>query len=110
MHQVSENTTRLAQKHALQSLESSRSMEEVGKRLQTDNSLGVEIGQSLEESGKNVVDEAENFLETTHKLAKDNSIESFSECLSAHVDANNSHIKAVNEFLKRGRNLLARDK
>ena len=52
MHKISEQTAEAAQKHALQSLEQGKSIEEVGKRLQSDDLLEEEIGQSIEWSGK----------------------------------------------------------
>ena len=100
MHQVSQQTAQLAQKHALQSLEKGKLIEEVGKRWQSDNLLEEEIGQSIEESGKTIQEKAEDFLEKTQKLAEDNSVKVFSECLQAHVDANKSHIEAVSEYLR----------
>ena len=63
MHQVSPHAAQLAQKHALQSLEKGKSIEEVGKRLQTDNLLEEEIGHILEESGKTIQEKAEVFLD-----------------------------------------------
>ena len=100
MHQLSENIAQLVQKHALQSLKKGKLMEEIGRHLQTDALLEEEIGQSIVESGKTIQGKAEVFLEKALNLAEDNSVETLAECLQAHVDANSSHIEAVNEYLR----------
>lgn len=100
MHQIPQQAAQLAQKHALQSLEQGQSVEEVGKRLQSDDPLKEEIGQSIEASGKIIQEKAQEFLEKTQQLAEDGSVEVFAECLQAHIDTNQSHIEAVKEFQK----------
>lgn len=100
MHQISQETAQLAQKHALQSLEHGKSVEEIGKRLQTDDIFEQEIGQSIEGSGQTAQEKAQEFLAHTQQLAEDGSTEAFSECVQAHIDANQSHIEAVKEFQK----------
>lgn len=100
MHQVSQQTAQLAQKHALQALEQGKSIEEVGKQLQSNNLFEKKIGQSIEGAGKTIQEKSQYFLEKTQQLAEDNSTEVFLECLQAHVEANKSHIEAVRKYQK----------
>ncbi len=110
MHRVSKNTVLLAQKHALETLINSKSMEGVVSACQTTTFVGGgETDKSLEESRKNTQDKVNIFLEKTQKLAEDNSIKAFLECVSAHVDMTNSHIEAVNKFLRRKRHATTKE-
>lgn len=101
MHQISQQTAQAAQKHALQLLEQGKLVEERGLRLQSDNLLEEKTGQSIERAGKTIQERAQDILGHTHQLAEDGSIEVFSECVQAHVDANQSHIESVRELQKR---------
>jgi hypothetical protein len=100
MHKVSEQTIQAAQKHALQSLEHGKSVEEVGKRLQNDSQMEPEVSQSIEASGKTIQENAQEFVEKSQELASDGSTEVFIESVQAHVDITQSHIAAVKEFQK----------
>ncbi|BDA70996.1 hypothetical protein CAL7716_051620 [Calothrix sp. PCC 7716] len=100
MHKVSEQRIQAAQKHALQSLEHGKSVEEVGKRLQNDSQIEPEVVQSIEASGKTIQENAQEFVEKSQELASDASTEVFVETVQAHINANQSHIAAVKEFQK----------
>ncbi|OKH48547.1 hypothetical protein NIES2101_22255 [Calothrix sp. HK-06] len=100
MHKVSEQTVQITQKHALQSLEHGKLVEEVGKRLQNDSQIEPKVGQSIEASGKTIQENAQEFLEKSQELASDASTQVFVESVQAHINANQSHIAAVKEFQK----------
>ena len=100
MPQIPQQTAQVARKHALQSLERGKSLEELGKRLQSNDPLKEEIGQSIEESGKTIQEQAQKFGEKTQQLAESGSTEVFAECLQAHIDVNQTYIEAVKEFQK----------
>lgn len=100
MHKVSEQTIQAAQKHALQSLEHGKSVEEVGRRLSDNDKIEEEVGQSIEASGKTIQENAQESLEKSQELASDGSTEVFVESVQAHVNATQSHVAAVKEFQK----------
>ncbi|NMG22979.1 hypothetical protein [Brasilonema bromeliae] len=106
MHEISPQTVQAAQKHALQSLEHGKSVEEVGKRLQSDDQTKPEIGQSIEASGKTIQKQAQESLEKAQQLKEDPSVEVFSESAQAHINASQNHIEAVKEFQKQVRTHL----
>ena len=99
MHQISQQTAEAAQKHALQSIEHGKSVEEIGNRLQNNDQIAPEIGESIEASGKTIQKKSQESLKKAQELAENGSTKVFGESVQAHVDAIESHIEANNEFL-----------
>ena len=106
MHEISPQSVQAAHKHALQSIEHGKSVEEVGKRLQTNNQTKPEIGQSIEASGKTIQKQAQESLEKAQELKEAPSVEVYSESVQAHINASQNHVEAVKEFQKQMRTHL----
>lgn len=100
MHQISQQTVQIAQKHALQSLKHGKTIEEVGKRVQNNSPVEPKVGQSIEEGGEGMLKNAQEFLNKTQKLASKRSTKAFTESVQAHINTTQSHIAAVKEFQK----------
>ena len=98
MHQISQQTAEAAQKHALQSKEHGKSVEEVGKRLLEDDLMEPVIGQSIEASGRTIQKKSQQSLDLAQELAENGSTEVFAESIQAHVEATENHIEATREF------------
>lgn len=98
MHKVSEQTVQAAQEHALISLEHGKSIEEVGLRMQSDQT--EQEGQRIKAYGETVQKHAQKSLEKAQKLTEDNSTDVFVESVQEHIKASVAHVEAVREFEK----------
>ena len=108
MHKISQKTVFAAQEHAIASLLHGKSVEAVGKRLQSRRHIAPSIGQSIEMQGKTLKMQAEAALELALELTEDDSMEAFLEALQAHINAFSTHIEAMREFQQEFQNQLQR--
>jgi exonuclease VII large subunit len=100
MHEISQQNVELAQHHAKDVLKHGKSIEELGKRLQNHDETDKKIGQQIEAHGKNIQKHGQESLEKAQKLAEDNSTNTFTQSVEAHINASQIHIEAVKEFQK----------
>ncbi|WP_375506576.1 hypothetical protein [uncultured Nostoc sp.] len=100
MHEVSKQTIETAQKHAQQSIEHSKQVQELGKGLQTDDQIEPEQKERIEAYGETMHKHAQKFQELAHRLTDDPSTDVFSEAVEEHIKVNQAHIKAIKKFQK----------
>ncbi|HYX16941.1 MAG TPA: hypothetical protein VE944_21830 [Nostoc sp.] len=100
MHEVSKQTIETAQKHAQESIEHSKKVQELGKSLQTDDQIEPEQKERIKAYGEIMYEHAQKFQELAHRLTQDPSTDLFSEAVEEHIKINQAHIEAIKEFQK----------
>lgn len=100
MHEVSKPTIEQAQKHAQQSIEHSKKIQELAKSLETNDQIEPEEKERIKAFAETMHEHAQQFQDLVDRLTEDPLTELYSEAITEHIKVNEAHIKAIEEFQK----------
>jgi len=99
MHEISDKTLQLAQKHAQEINQHGKAVEELGKKV------GDASGKFIEEQGVASQQQIEVGEANLNELQETKSIDAYTNVVNDHIKATQAQIESIEEYLEQSRRL-----